>query len=51
MTPDFYERLIGKAEETGADVAGCDYSLVSAHTMEAGEVIQNNTDDQTGICE
>ncbi len=23
VTPDFYERLIGKAEETGADVAGC----------------------------
>ena len=50
ITPDFYERLIGKAEETGADVVGCDYSLVSMHTMEAGKVVRNNTDNQTGIC-
>ncbi len=50
VTPDFYEKLIGKAEETGADVVGCDYSLVSEHTMQPGKVIQNNTDGQTGIC-
>lgn len=51
VTPDFYERLIKKAEETGADVVGCDYSLVSEHTMEAGKIVQNNTEDQTGICD
>ncbi len=51
VSPDFYEKLISKAEETGADVVGCDYSLVSEHTMEVGKIIQNNTDDQTGICD
>lgn len=51
VTPDFYERLIKKAEETGADVAGCDYSLVSEHTMKVGRVVRNNSDEQTGICD
>lgn len=51
VTPDFYERLIEKAEETGADVVGCDYSLVREHTMQVGEVVQNNTKDQTGVCD
>ena len=26
ITPDFYERLIGKGEETGADMVGCELS-------------------------
>lgn len=51
VTPDFYERLIQKAEETGADVVGCDYSLVTEHTMEVGRIVRNNTMDQTGICD
>lgn len=51
VAPDFYEKLIGKAEETGADVVGCDYSLVSEHTMQVGKVVQNNTKDQTGVCD
>ena len=51
VAPDFYEKLIRKAEESGADVVGCDYSLVSEHTMEVGKIIRNNTDDQTGICD
>ena len=29
VTPDYYERLLARARETGADVVGCDYSLVS----------------------
>lgn len=47
--PDFYERLLARAGETGADVVGCDYSLVSGHTFEQGRVVVNNTSDQTGI--
>ena len=47
--PGFYERLLAKAEETGADVVGCDYSLVSGHTYEQGRIVVNNTPDQTGI--
>lgn len=49
VTPDFYEKLIRKAEETGADMVGCDYSLVSEHTFEVGEIIRNNTPEQTGV--
>ncbi len=49
IVPDFYERLIGKAEETGADVVGCDYCLVDHHTFEAGAGVQNNTLEQAGV--
>lgn len=48
VAPDFCEKLLKKAEETGADLVGCDYSLVSEHTMEAGRVVPNNTREQTG---
>ncbi len=49
VTPDYYEKLLAKAEETGADMVGCDYNLVSEHTMEVGRVVQNNSADQTGV--
>ena len=49
VTPDFYERLIGKGEETGADMVGCDYHLTDKHSMEIGQVVHNNTKEQTGI--
>lgn len=47
--PDFYEKLLKKAEETGADLVGCDYSLVTEHTFEIGKVVRNNSADQTGV--
>ena len=34
---DMYERLIGKAEETGADLVGCDYCLTDEHSMKVGQ--------------
>lgn len=46
---DYYEKLLDKAEETGADMVGCDYNLVEEHTMEVGRVVQNNSAEQTGI--
>ena len=49
VTPDYYEKLIRRAEETGADMVGCDYSLVTEHTMKVGTVVANNTMDQTGL--
>lgn len=49
VTPDFYEKLIHRGEETGADLIGCDYSLVSEHTFQVGKIVQNNTMDQTGV--
>lgn len=48
IAPDFYEKLLKKAEETGADMVGCDYNLVHQHTFEVGQVVQNNSDEQTG---
>ena len=49
ITPDYYEKLLNKAAETGADMVGCDYSLVSEHNFNVGQVVQNNTLDQTGV--
>lgn len=49
VTPDYYEKLLAKADETGADMVGCDYNLVHEHTFKVGKVVQNNTLDQTGI--
>lgn len=49
VTPDYYEKLLKKADETGADMVGCDYNLVDKHTMEIGRVVQNNSADQTGV--
>ncbi len=48
ITPYFYEKLLRKAETTGADLVGCDYNLVDKHTMEVGKVVQNNSLEQTG---
>lgn len=49
VTKDFYERLIQKGEETGADMVGCDYHLTSRHDMTIGQVVHNNKKEQTGI--
>lgn len=49
ITPDMYERLISRAEETGADLAGCDYSLVSEHSMKVGQIVPNNKKEQCGL--
>ncbi len=46
--PDMFEKLLRKAEETGADVVGCDFSLVHEHTMEVGKIIPLNQGNQTG---
>ncbi|MCL2254798.1 MAG: glycosyltransferase [Lachnospiraceae bacterium] len=48
ITPDFYARLIKKAEETGADIVGCDYSLTNKHSMEVGKIVAANKPEQTG---
>lgn len=48
VAPDYYEKLLDKAQETGADLVGCDYSLVTAHTFAVGRTVQNNSEDQTG---
>ncbi len=49
VVPDYYERLLKRAEETGADMVGCDYSLVDSYTFEPGQIVHNNNHEQTGI--
>ncbi len=49
ITPDMYERLIRKAEETGADLVGCDYCLTGEHSMKVGQVVHNNKKEQCGV--
>lgn len=49
ITPDMYERLIQRAEETGADLVGCDYSLTGEHSLKVGQIVPNNKPKQSGI--
>lgn len=49
IAPDMYEQLIRKAEETGADMVGCDYCLVDSYTFDPGDrIVANSMTDQTG---
>lgn len=47
--PTMYEKLIAKADTTGADLVGCDYTIVDHYTFDEGRTIINNDDSQTGI--
>lgn len=49
VTEDFYEKLLRKAEETGADMVGCDYHLTHQHSMEIGQIVRNNKPEQAGV--
>ena len=49
IEPDYYEKMIGKAEETGADVVGCQYSTVNEHSFAVGQVNVCNSVEQTGV--
>ena len=48
ITADMYEKLIKKAEVTGADLVGCDYCLTNEHSMKVGQIVPNNTPQQSG---
>lgn len=45
---DMYEKLLLRAQETGADVVGCDLHETSEHSMRIGRIVNANTMDQTG---
>jgi len=47
--PDMYEKLLRKAEETGADMVGCDLHETHEHSMKLGRIVNANTMDQTGV--
>ncbi len=42
IAPDMYLQMLKKAEETGADMVGCDLTLVDRHTYEVGDVVEKN---------
>lgn len=39
VAPDFYEKLFAKAEETGADIVGCHYSIKYEQNFEVGHKV------------
>lgn len=47
--PDMFAKLLARAHETGADVVGCDYTMVHSQTMTPGRIVPMNTAEQTGI--
>lgn len=46
---DMYEKLLEKAEETGADVVGCDYCITYEQSFKVGEIISCSKESQTGV--
>lgn len=49
IAEDMFAKLLARAEETGADVVGCDYLLTEEIGRESGIVQENNTVEQTGL--
>lgn len=49
IAPQMYQKMLEKADETGADVVGCNYSICYEQSMQIGITIQNNNDRQTGV--
>ncbi len=50
IDPDMYRLMLEKADETGADMVGCDLTLVNDHTYTVSDVIESNGNpDQSGI--
>lgn len=47
-SPYMYASLLAKADETGADMVGCDYQFVSEHGFPQGVGEKNHTMQQTG---
>lgn len=48
ISPDFYETLFAKAEETGADIVGCHYCIKNTHDYEIGPEVQADYDWTSG---
>ncbi|MBP5608603.1 MAG: glycosyltransferase [Lachnospiraceae bacterium] len=49
IIPEYYELLLDKAEETGADMVGCDYCFTEEHSFKPGRQVSSNNAGQTGI--
>ena len=46
---DYYETLIKRAEETGADMVGSNFTLAHKHSFDIEKIVPSNTQDQTGV--
>lgn len=49
IAKDMFSKLLQKAQDTGADVVGCDYLLTDAIGKETGSVVINNDGVETGV--
>ncbi|MBR6626758.1 MAG: glycosyltransferase [Lachnospiraceae bacterium] len=49
IDPDMYTRMIALAEDTGADMVGCDYCMVNAQGFTKTDRIANSRPEQTGV--
>jgi len=49
ITPDYYEKMIAKGEETGADTVGCGYTVVNSQTFEKGRIVRDIKPEQIGV--
>ena len=49
ITPDYYEKLISKGEETGADVVGCGFTVVDKQTFKVGETYHDISEEVPGL--
>lgn len=49
VSPDYYEKLILKGEETGADMVGSHYTITHEHSFKVNEIQSGITPDQTGL--
>ncbi len=48
VTADCFEKLLSRADETGADVVGCDFCYVYEHTMHPTDRVPCNSPEQVG---
>ena len=49
VAPEYFARLLARAQETGADCVGTDYCIVHEHTMTPGPVAANSRPEQAGV--
>ncbi len=49
IAPDMYEKLLARAQETGADTVGCQYQITYEHSMKPGRTVVNHTPAHTGV--
>ncbi len=49
IAPCMYERMLARAEETGADMVGCDYYVTYQYSFEPGSLQHSNRPEQSGV--